>query len=162
MQLAVIEFARNIAGLADANSMEFDENPSHPVIYLMKEWYDFRTGKTEVRDENSDMGGTLRLGAYPCKLIENTLASTAYQVPEISERHRHRYEFNNKYREQLQEAGLVISGTSPDDELVEIVELAGHPWFLGCQFHPEFTSKPMRPHALFRDFIRAALDNKGV
>ena len=162
MQLAVIEFARNIAGLADANSMEFDENPSHPVIYLMKEWYDFRTGKTEVRDENSDMGGTLRLGAYPCKLIENTLASTAYKVPEISERHRHRYEFNNKYREQLQEAGLVISGTSPDDELVEIVELAGHPWFLGCQFHPEFTSKPMRPHALFRDFIRAALDNKGV
>ncbi len=162
MQLAVIEFARNIAGLAGANSMEFEENPSHPVIYLMKEWYDFRTGKTEIRDENSDMGGTLRLGAYPCKLIENTLASTAYQVPEISERHRHRYEFNNKYREQLQEAGLVISGTSPDDELVEIVELAGHPWFLGCQFHPEFTSKPMRPHALFRDFIRAALDNKGV
>ena len=162
MQLAVIEFARNIAGLAGANSMEFEENPSHPVIYLMKEWYDFRTGKTEIRDENSDMGGTLRLGAYPCKLIENTLASTAYKVPEISERHRHRYEFNNKYREQLQEAGLVISGTSPDDELVEIVELAGHPWFLGCQFHPEFTSKPMRPHALFRDFIRAALDNKGV
>jgi len=160
MQLAVIEFSRNIAGLDGANSMEFEDDPVHPVIYLMKEWFDFRTGKTEIRDENSDMGGTLRLGAYPCKLIENTLASAAYQQKEISERHRHRYEFNNKYRPQLEKAGLVVSGTSPDDTLVEIVELRDHPWFLGCQFHPEFKSKPMRPHPLFRDFIQAALENK--
>ncbi len=160
MQLAVVEFARNIVGLDGANSMEFEEQPAYPVIYLMKEWFDFRTGKTEIRDENSDMGGTLRLGAYPCKLIKNTLASAAYATDEISERHRHRFEFNNQFREQLQQAGLVISGTSPDDELVEIVEIADHPWFLGCQFHPEFKSKPMRPHPLFRDFIRASLDNK--
>ena len=160
MQLAVIEFARNIAGLTGANSMEFEAEPEHPVIYLMKEWFDFRSGKTEVRDENSDMGGTLRLGAYPCKLIEGTLASAAYRQENISERHRHRYEFNNLYREQLEQAGLVVSGTSPDDTLVEIVELRDHPWFLGCQFHPEFKSKPMRPHPLFRDFIKAALDNK--
>ncbi|RUM34022.1 MAG: CTP synthetase [Desulfobulbus sp.] len=160
MQLAVIEFARNIAGLSGANSMEFEPAPKHPVIYLMKEWFDFRTGKIEVRDENSDMGGTLRLGAYPCKLVENTLAGDAYRQEEISERHRHRYEFNNQYRAQLEEAGLVVSGTSPDDTLVEIVELKDHPWFLGCQFHPEFKSKPMRAHPLFRDFIQAALANK--
>ena len=160
MQLAVVEFARNIAGLAGANSMEFEEEPKYPVIYLMKEWFDFRTGKTEVRDEDSDMGGTLRLGAYPCKLIEGTLAAAAYGQQEISERHRHRYEFNNAFRQQLEKAGLVVSGTSPDDTLVEIVELKEHPWFLGCQFHPEFKSKPMRPHPLFRDFIKAALDNK--
>jgi len=160
MQLAVIEFARNIAGLSGANSMEFEPAPKHPVIYLMKEWFDFRTGRIEVRDENSDMGGTLRLGAYPCKLVENTLAGDAYRQEEISERHRHRYEFNNQYRAQLEEAGLVVSGTSPDDTLVEIVELKDHPWFLGCQFHPEFKSKPMRAHPLFRDFIQAALANK--
>ena len=103
------------------------------------------------------MGGTLRLGAYPCTLIPDTLASVAYKTEEISERHRHRYEFNNAYREQLESGGLVVSGTSPDNNLVEIVELADHPWFLGCQFHPEFKSKPMRPHPLFRDFIKAAL-----
>ncbi len=161
MQLAVVEFARNIAGLTKAHSTELDPETPEPVIYLMKEWFDFRTGKIEIRDENSDMGGTLRLGAYPCKLIKDTLASAAYKKDEISERHRHRYEFNNIFRKQLQKAGLVISGTSPDDELVEIVELNNHPWFLGCQFHPEFQSKPMRPHPLFREFIRAALNNKG-
>jgi CTP synthase len=160
MQLAVIEFARNIAGLAGANSVEFEAKPEYPVIYLMKEWFDFRSGKIEVRDEDSDMGGTLRLGAYPCKLIEGTLAAAAYSEQEISERHRHRYEFNNEFREQLEKAGLVVSGTSPDDTLVEIVELRDHPWFLGCQFHPEFKSKPMRPHPLFRDFIKASLENK--
>ena len=159
MQLAVVEFARAIAGMEGAHSTELDPDTPFPVIYLMKEWYDFRSGKTEVRDEHSDMGGTLRLGAYPCKLIEGTLARAAYQEEEISERHRHRYEFNNKYREQLEQAGLRISGTSPDDTLVEIVELGDHPWFLGCQFHPEFQSKPMRPHPLFRDFIKAALNN---
>jgi len=103
------------------------------------------------------MGGTLRLGAYPCRLREGTLAYTAYRREEISERHRHRYEFNNLFRDQLEKAGLVISGTSPDNTLVEIIELADHPWFLGCQFHPEFKSKPMKPHPLFREFIKAAL-----
>jgi CTP synthase len=127
----------------------------------MTEWYDFRTGKVETRNENSDMGGTLRLGAYPCVLTAGTLAAAAYHQETISERHRHRYEFNTAYQEQLENAGLIISGTSPDHTLIEIIELAGHPWFLGCQFHPEFRSKPMKPHPLFRDFIRAALVNKG-
>ena len=160
MQLAVVEFARAIAGMAGADSMELNPDTEFPVIYLMKEWFDFRTGKTEVRDENSDMGGTLRLGAYPCVLKKDTLAFAAYQQEEISERHRHRYEFNNQFREQLEKAGLIVSGASPDNTLVEIVEIADHPWFLGCQFHPEFKSKPMNPHPLFRDFIKAALDNK--
>jgi CTP synthase len=161
MQLAVVEFARNVAGFRNANTLEADPNTASPVIYLMKEWYDFRTGKTETRDVDSDMGGTLRLGAYPCKLEEKTMARQAYGVEEISERHRHRYEFNNEFRRQLEKVGLVISGTSPDGTLVEIVELRNHPWFLGCQFHPEFQSKPMKPHPLFRDFIRASLENKG-
>ncbi|MEA2116804.1 MAG: CTP synthase [Thermodesulfobacteriota bacterium] len=160
MHMAVVEFARTIARMDGAHSTEFDKETPFPVIYLMKEWFDFRTGKTEVRDENSDMGGTLRLGAYPCKLVEGTLAHTAYQQEEISERHRHRYEFNNLFRERLEKAGLVVSGVSPDGTLVEMVELRDHPWFLGCQFHPEFKSKPMRPHPLFRDFIKAALKNK--
>jgi CTP synthase len=106
------------------------------------------------------MGGTLRLGAYPCTLKPGTLAAAAYQQDTISERHRHRYEFNNAYRSQLEEAGLIVSGASPDGNLVEMVELAEHPWFLGCQFHPEFQSKPMKPHPLFRDFIKAAIVNK--
>ena len=160
MQLAVVEFARNIAGIADAHSVEFNSATTNPVIYLMKEWYDFRTGKTETRDEHSNMGGTLRLGAYPCVLEENTHAADAYQQEEVSERHRHRYEFNNAFREPLEEAGMLVSGTSPDKTLVEIIEIADHPWFLGCQFHPEFQSKPMRPHPLFKAFVKAALDNK--
>ncbi|MCI5163143.1 MAG: CTP synthase [Candidatus Electrothrix sp. AX5] len=160
MQLAVVEFSRSVAGIAGADSKELNPTTKDPIIYLMKEWYDFRSGKVEIRDENSDMGGTLRLGAYPCKLREDTLAHAAYQQEEISERHRHRYEFNNLYRERLEKAGLVVSGTSPDDTLVEIVEIADHPWFLGCQFHPEFKSSPMKPHPLFRDFIKAALSNK--
>ena len=160
MQLAVVEFARNIAKIEGAHSVEFDPNTPHPVIYLMTEWFDFRSGKVEKRDQNSDMGGTLRLGAYPCTLKEGTHAAAAYGNEEISERHRHRYEFNNAYREQLEEAGLIVSGTSPDNTLVEIVELADHPWFLGCQFHPEFQSKPMKPHPLFRDFIKASIANK--
>ena len=160
MQLAVVEFARNIAGIADAHSVEFNSATTNPVIYLMKEWYDFRTGKTETRDEHSNMGGTLRLGAYPCVLEENTHAADAYQQEEVSERHRHRYEFNNAFREPLEEAGMLVSGTSPDKTLVEIIEIVDHPWFLGCQFHPEFQSKPMRPHPLFKAFVKAALDNK--
>jgi len=160
MQLAVVEFARNIAGMTKAHSTELDPKTPLPVIYLMKEWFDFRTNRIETRDEQSDMGGTLRLGAYPCILREETLAHKAYRKEEISERHRHRYEFNNMFREQLEKAGLVISGTSPDDNLVEIVELNDHPWYLGCQFHPEFKSKPMKPHPLFREFIKASLKAK--
>jgi CTP synthase len=158
MQLAVVEFARNIAGMKDAHSTEFDKKTSHPVIYLMKEWYDYRTKQVQVRDETSDMGGTLRLGSYPCNLEKSTYAYTAYKQNEIHERHRHRYEFNPDLREELVENGLIISGTSPDNTLVEIIELADHPWFLGCQFHPEFKSKPMKPHPLFREFIKAALE----
>ncbi|WP_018125401.1 CTP synthase [Desulfovibrio oxyclinae] len=160
MQCAVIEFARNVAGLESANSEEFDQTVQNNVIYLMTEWYDFRTKKTEVRDESSEKGGTMRLGAYPCKLHKDTNAHKAYGVANIDERHRHRYEFNNKFSEVLKENGLVLSGTSPDGELVEIVEIPDHPWFLGCQFHPEFKSNPMRPHPLFRDFIKAAKENK--
>jgi CTP synthase len=158
MQLAVVEFARNIAGMKDAHSTEFDKKTSHPVIYLMKEWYDYRTKQVQVRDETSDMGGTLRLGSYPCNLEKSTYAYAAYKQNEIHERHRHRYEFNPDLREELVENGLIISGTSPDNTLVEIIELADHPWFLGCQFHPEFKSKPMKPHPLFREFIKAALE----
>ena len=158
MQLAVVEFARSIAKMDKAHSTELDPKTPFPVIYLMKEWFDFRTGKTEVRDETSDMGGTLRLGAYPCELKEGTFAHKAYPTEKISERHRHRYEFNNMFREQLEKAGLVVSGASPDDTLVEIVELQEHPWFLGCQFHPEFKSKPMKPHPLFKDFIKASIN----
>lgn len=160
MQMAVIEIARNLAGLEDANSEEFDIDTPYPVIYLMKEWVDEQTGKVEKRDESSDKGGTMRLGAYPCLLVEDTFAMNAYKTENISERHRHRFEFNNEYKDKLVESGLVISGTSPDHDLVEIVELKDHPWFLGCQFHPEFKSKPMVPHPLFKAFIRAALKNK--
>ncbi len=160
MQLAVVEFSRNIAGIEGAHSVEFNLTTPNPVIYLMTEWFDFRTGKIETRNQDSDMGGTLRLGAYPCTLKASTLAAAAYGQETISERHRHRYEFNNAYRPQLEAAGLIISGASPDGNLVEIVELADHPWFLGCQFHPEFQSKPMKPHPLFRDFIKAAIAHK--
>jgi CTP synthase len=161
MQLAVVEYARNVLGLKTAHSTELDPKTSDPVIYLIKEWFDYRTKQMQVRDETSDMGGTLRLGAYPCVLNADTFAKDAYKEEEISERHRHRYEFNNDYRAQLEEKGLVISGASPDNNLVEIVEIADHPWFLGCQFHPEFKSKPMKPHPLFRDFIAAAIKHKG-
>jgi CTP synthase len=157
MHMAVVEFARHVVGWPEAHTSEIDPNTPYPVIYLMREWFDYRSQKIEKRDELSDLGGTMRLGAYPCKLVEGTLAHKAYKTDEISERHRHRYEFNNAFRAELEAKGLVIGGTSPDGELVEIVELRGHPWFLGCQFHPEFKSRPMNPHPLFRDFIRAAV-----
>ena len=157
MQIAVIEFARNAAAMAGAHSQEFDKDTPYPVIYLMTEWYDDKTGTVQRRDITSDKGGTMRLGAYPCMIKEGTLAHKAYGISDISERHRHRYEFNNAFIDQLEEKGLVISGTSPDAELVEIVEIKDHPWYLGCQFHPEFKSSPMDPHPLFREFIRASL-----
>ncbi|MDI6854269.1 MAG: CTP synthase [Deltaproteobacteria bacterium] len=155
MQLAVIEFARHVAGLPQAQSEEFDIKPCDPVIYLMRQWYDYRLNAVVNRNETSDLGGTMRLGAYPCVLQDGSLAAKAYGKKEIMERHRHRYEFNNDYRDQLTAAGLVISGTSPNGELVEIIELKDHPWFLASQFHPEFKSRPMTPHPLFRDFIAA-------
>jgi len=156
MQIAVIEFARHVAGIEGAHSAEFNPATPDPVIYLMTEWFDERTGKVERRDLTSEKGGTMRLGAYSCRLKKGTNAWNAYGVSEIAERHRHRYEFNNAYKDALQASGLIISGVSPSGELVEIVELAEHPWFLGCQFHPEFKSRPMAPHPLFRDFIKAA------
>ncbi|MGD9231395.1 MAG: CTP synthase [Desulfobacterales bacterium] len=157
MQIAVIEFARNAADMNGAHSQEFDKNTPFPVIYLMTEWYDGKTGTLQKRDITSDKGGTMRLGAYPCVINKDSLAYKAYGMLNISERHRHRYEFNNAFKERLEEKGLVISGTSPDGTLVEMVEIKGHPWFLGCQFHPEFKSRPMNPHPLFREFIRASL-----
>jgi CTP synthase len=160
MQCAVIEVARNLAGLKDANSSEFNLQTPHPVIYLIEQWYDYRTKTVQKRDLTSDKGGSMRLGAYPCKLEKGTYAHTAYDRDEISERHRHRYEFNNKYLDQLKKAGLVISGLSPDGELVEIIELRDHPWFLGCQFHPEFKSTPRNPHPLFTAFIEASFRNR--
>lgn len=159
MQCAVIEFARNVCGLK-ANSTEFNLNTEDPVIYLMERWFDFRKGRIEERTDVSDKGGTMRLGAYPCVLEEGTKAFAAYKTKEISERHRHRYEFNNAYKGILTRHGMRISGASPDGELVEIIEAEDHPWFLGCQFHPEFKSRPTEPHPLFREFIASALKEK--
>jgi CTP synthase len=161
MQCAVIEFARHVLGLPEANSEEFDPTTPDPVIYLMTEWYDFRKQCVEHRDSASNKGGTMRLGAYPCVVRSETRAHEAYCADHVEERHRHRYEFNKKYFDRFMEAGLRVSGFSPDESLVEIVEIEDHPWFLGCQFHPEFKSTPMRPHPLFREFIRAAKSNKG-
>ncbi len=146
MQCAVVEVARDLAGLSGASSIEIDPKTPHPVIGFMP--------GQEVRSET---GGTMRLGAYPCQITPDTLASRAYGRTEVSERHRHRYEVNLDYRERLEAAGLVVSGLSPDERLAEIVELPDHPWFLGCQFHPEFQSTPFEPHPLFRSFIGAAL-----
>ena len=160
MQVAVVECARNLAGMKGAHSTEFDEATPFAVIYLMKEWFDYKLQRVQKRDSKSDKGGTMRLGAYPCVLKEGSLSYKAYGKKEISERHRHRYEFNNALKEKLEQAGLIVSGTSPDGELVEIMEIADHPWFLGCQFHPEFKSRPMNPHPLFVSFIEAALAYK--
>lgn len=148
MQCAVIEFARHVCGMADANSSEFNPNSTHPVIDLMPEQLDVE-----------DLGGTMRLGLYPCKVYPDTLTSKAYNAELIYERHRHRYEFNNAFREEIVGKGLVLGGTLPNGRLVEIVELpeSEHPWFLGAQFHPEFKSRPTNPHPLFRDFVGAAV-----
>lgn len=156
MQCAVIEIARHCAGLKGAHSTEFDAHTPHPVIYLLEEWVD-RNQVAQKRTSDTPKGGTMRLGSYPCRLEEGSLALEAYNKRLINERHRHRYEFNNAYMDILGKAGMVFSGVSPDKELIEIIELKGHPWFLGCQFHPEFRSKPMDPHPLFREFIKASL-----
>jgi CTP synthase len=158
MQLATVEFSRNVAGLSGAHSMEFDKNAPHPVIYLMREWFDYKTNSVIRRCEGSDFGGTMRLGAYPCVLESGSFASAAYEAVEISERHRHRYEFNNEYRDTLAGHGMLFTGLSPDKNLVEVIELPDHPWFVGCQFHPEFKSRPMEPHPLFKAFTGKALE----
>ena len=148
MQMTVVEYARNVCGLNDANSSEF-EDTANPVIDIMEE-----------QKNISKMGGTMRLGLYPCKLAEDSKCRTIYGEELIYERHRHRYEFNNAYRKILSSNGLKIAGLSPDETLVEIVELSDHPWFIGVQFHPEFKSRPNKPQKLFADFIRASLENK--
>ncbi len=156
LQAAVVEFARNVCGLKGASSTEIDADSPHPIIGLITEWLDEK-GQRELRDENADLGGTMRLGAQRCRLEPNTRARKLYGKDEILERHRHRYEFNNAYRDALTDNGMVLSGFSVDGMLVEMVELPDHPWFLACQFHPEFTSTPREGHPLFTGFIRAAL-----
>ena len=145
MQTATIEFARNVCGLRDANSSEFDPSTPHRVIYKLREL----TGVEE-------MGGTMRLGAWTCVMEPDSLAAHAYRTTEISERHRHRYEFNREYEAPLTDAGMRLTGTTPDATYVEIVEIPSHPFFLACQFHPEFKSKPLEPHPLFREFVAAS------
>ena len=163
MQLMVVEFARNQAGFSEANSSEFAAATKTPVFVLLKEWTSADGKQTFTQDETSNKGGTMRLGANPCCLREGSFAWQAYEKKsEISERHRHRYEFNNDYRQELEEKGLQITGTHLHHDLVEIVEIEDHPWYLGCQFHPEFTSKPMRPHPLFVAFIAAAKQTRNA
>jgi len=157
MQVAVVEFARNIVGLEDANSTEFEPSTKNPVIGLITEWLD-SAGSLEKRSIDSDIGGTMRLGGQECDLIPNTRVRDLYGEKTIIERHRHRYEFNNHYRETLEDKGMVIAGLSRDEKLVEIIELPDHPWFVGCQFHPEFTSTPRDGHPLFSGFIKAAME----
>ena len=161
MQVAVIEYARNAAALAGANSTEFDPASPHPVIALLTEWVE-GDGKVQQRTDGGDLGGTMRLGGQEVALVPDTRAREAYGKPVIEERHRHRYEFNNRYLERLREAGLVISATTGDGELVEMVELPDHPWYVGCQFHPEFTSNARDGHPLFEAFVRAAIRHRDV
>jgi CTP synthase len=155
MQMAVIEATRNLAGIAKANSTEFGPT-DEPVVGLLTEW--MQGDRLERRNVGDDMGGTMRLGAYPCELQKGSRVRTIYGADSITERHRHRYEVNINYRERLEGAGLIFSGMSPDGALPEIVELSQHPWYVGVQFHPEMKSRPFEPHPLFTSFIRAALD----
>ncbi|NLJ13035.1 CTP synthase [Denitrificimonas caeni] len=159
MQVAVIEFARNVLGWSEANSTEFDKNSPHPVVGLISEWQD-ADGSVEQRTEDADIGGTMRLGAQECQLLPGTLVHASYGKDSIVERHRHRYEVNNQLLPQLEEAGLKVSGRSEDGALVEVVEVADHPWFVASQFHPEFTSTPRGGHPLFKGFVEAALAYK--
>ncbi len=156
MQLAVIEYARHVAGLKSANSTEFDINAEHPLVGLVTEWMTSE-GEKEYRDENDDIGGTMRLGGQECVLTEGSIAYQCYDKKSIIERHRHRYEINQGYKQQLIDAGLRIAGESVDGELVEMIEVPNHPWFVACQFHPEFTSTPRDGHPLFKSFVEAAI-----
>jgi CTP synthase len=151
MHIMVIEMARKVLKSNEPNSREFDENTAYPVIDLLPEQQGLK-----------EMGGTMRLGHYPCQLVPNTRAAAAYNTASVNERHRHRFEFNNEFRETLGKAGLIASGLSPDGRLVEISEISDHPWMVGVQFHPEFASRPNRPHPLFRDFIGVAKDTLRV
>ncbi|MCE3026766.1 CTP synthase [Salinicola sp. DM10] len=159
MQVAVIEFARHVAGWADANSTEFTRDTQHPVVGLITEWINAE-GQIELRDEASDLGGTMRLGGQECQLASGSRAQAIYGLDTITERHRHRFEVNNQFIGELEQAGLVISGKSGDQSLVEMIELPDHPWFVACQFHPEFTSTPRDGHPLFTGFVNAALEHK--
>ncbi|AHF02884.1 CTP synthetase [Marichromatium purpuratum 984] len=159
MQVAVIEYARDLVGLEDAHSTEFDPKTPHPVIGLITEWRDDQ-GRVETRDADGDLGGTMRLGGQNCRLEPGSLARSVYGEPQVRERHRHRYEFNNRYLNQMKDAGMRFSGWSLDNRLVEIVEIPDHPWFIACQFHPEFTSTPRDGHPLFRGFVEAALKQR--
>ena len=159
MQLAVVEFARHVAGMDGAHSTEFVKDTPYPVIGLITEWKD-RSGKIEKRSEDSDLGGTMRLGGQVCHLADGTLARQIYGAPEVTERHRHRYEVNNTLLAELEAKGLKVAGRAPVTDLCEMVELPDHPWFVGCQFHPEFTSNPRQGHPLFTSYVRAALANK--
>jgi len=158
MHMAMIEYARHVCGLNGAHSTEMKADTPHPIVALITEWQ-AADGSVEQRSEQSDMGGTMRLGAQVCHLVEGSLARQVYGADEVRERHRHRYEINNNYVEQIERAGLKVSGWSQDHELVEMVELPGHPWFLACQFHPEFTSRPRGGHPLFTSYIEAALNH---
>jgi CTP synthase len=157
MQIAAIEFARNRCGLEGANSTEFDPDTPHPVIALITEWQS-HDGRVERRDAQSNLGGTMRLGAQPCTVKKGTLAYRIYGKETVAERHRHRYEVNNHYVPRLEQAGLVVSAKTKAEDLTEMAELAGHPWFFGCQYHPEFTSTPREGHPLFISFVKAALE----
>lgn len=161
MQVAVIEYARHVAGLAEAHSTEFDPDTPHPIIALITEWQD-ADGRIEKRDTGADLGGTMRLGGQNCRLEPGSLVRDIYGRPQVRERHRHRYEFNNRYLDVMMDAGMRFSGWSLDGKLVEIVELPEHPWFIASQFHPEFTSTPRDGHALFRGFIEAALERRAT
>jgi len=162
MQLAVIEYARHVAGLEGANSTEFDPETKHPVVALITEWQN-RDGTIERRAANSDMGGTMRLGGQPCEVVPGSLAHRVYGSTTVAERHRHRYEVNNHYLPRLETAGIMVGAKAHSElagDLCEMIELKQHPWFFGCQFHPEFTSNPRRGHPLFIGFVRAALDRQ--
>ncbi|SUB36674.1 CTP synthase [Pasteurella multocida] len=159
MQVAYIEYARNVAGLTNANSTEFDRTCDYPVVGLITEWQDAE-GNIETRTDASDLGGTMRLGAQQCHLMEGSKARELYGAETIEERHRHRYEVNNVLRPQVEKAGLKVTGLSADKKLVEIIEVPNHPWFVACQFHPEFTSTPRDGHPLFAGFVKAAKDNQ--
>jgi CTP synthase len=159
MQVAVIEYARNVAKLEGAHSTEFNRDAPHPVIALITEWLN-ADGSVEQRDEQTDLGGTMRLGSQQCKLAKGTISRELYGEDIIKERHRHRYEFNNGYRQELEDAGMKVAGTSIDGRLVEMIEIPDHPWFVACQFHPEFTSTPRYGHPLFSGFLDAALKHR--